>query len=158
AIRFVILLLLIAGFVVAGHDWTRRLVMSFSLGGSGTTTATLDAWINPPTYTGLAPIYLPRGDQSVPIDAPEGSAVAVRVHGQSQPGVSLLPSRGLSGSVRGQGDDYSADTKLVGDAHLSVTAGGEVLGSWQIHAIPDRPPSITFAAKPSRTERDSVKF
>src|SRR5205814_8056273 len=81
ALRFAVLVLLLAGFVVAGSDWSRRLTAAFSLAGHGAPTATLDAWIDPPAYTGEAPIYLPHGDQLKPIAVPAGSSLALRVHG-----------------------------------------------------------------------------
>ncbi len=46
AIRFVILLALIAGVIVAGSDWKNRLAFALSpAAGSGSASATVDAWI-----------------------------------------------------------------------------------------------------------------
>ena len=47
----------------------------------------LDAWVDPPPYTGLAPIYLPPGEHSA-IAVPAGSILNLRAHGAAHaPGV-----------------------------------------------------------------------
>jgi uncharacterized protein (TIGR02302 family) len=158
--RYIVLALLIVGLVVAGRDWGRRLVAGFSLGGSGTSNATLDAWVDPPNYTGLAPIYLPHGDHSDSAMAvPAGSTLALRVHGSGmRPSLVYSPWSRSAPNFTGQGDDYSGNSKLTRNERVAVAAGGVTLGAWTLHAIPDRPPTIRFAAKPSKTERDAVKF
>jgi uncharacterized protein (TIGR02302 family) len=158
--RYLILVLLIVGLIVAGHDWSRRLVAGFSLGGSGTSNAALDAWVDPPNYTGLAPIYLPHGDHSgSAIDVPTGSTLALRVHGSgTQPSLVYSPWSRQAPNFTAQGDDYSGNSKLVRNERVAVQAGGITLGSWTLHAIPDHPPTIRFAGKLSKTERDAVKF
>jgi len=159
-LRYLVLLLLAVGLLVSGSDWSRRLVAAFSLSGTGTSTATLDAWLDPPSYTGIAPIYLPRGDRSAsPIAAPTGSAIALRVHApHSEPTVVVMPRQEKNIAFSGENDDYAANGKITRDARVNVVAGGETVGSWQIRAVPDRPPTVAFATKPSRTERDAVKF
>ncbi len=42
------------------------------------TTIRIDAWITPPAYTGVAPIYLTK-DEKKQLAVPEGSDVVVRV-------------------------------------------------------------------------------
>ena len=71
-----------AGFAVAGHDWDRRLANAFLPAlGAGGPAATLDAWINPPAYTGEAPIYLERTAKDETVAVPVGSKLVLRVHG-----------------------------------------------------------------------------
>ena len=78
ALRFVVLLLIVLGVAVAGSDWNRRLGAAFApSAGAG---ATLDAWIDPPLYTGLPPIYLAK-DGPRSLSVPEGSVLNLRVHG-----------------------------------------------------------------------------
>ena len=92
ALRFAAALLAIVGFAVAGIDAERRLLNAVSLSGLsldlGSGTVTLDAWIAPPDYTGLPPVFLSRGDQAGSADeldqdtllaTPTGSTVFARI-------------------------------------------------------------------------------
>jgi uncharacterized protein (TIGR02302 family) len=159
ALRFVVLLLLLAGFALAGSDWGRRLNAGFSLSGGGAAMATMDAWIDPPAYTGEAPLYLPHGDTLRNIAVPEGSALVVQVHGsRSAPQLSISPAQGRLPAFAGQGDNFSTRATLRADATISVRGGGAMLGNWRIKAIPDEPPAIAFASPPSQTERDALKL
>jgi uncharacterized protein (TIGR02302 family) len=156
-LRYAVLLLLAIGVIVGGSDARTRLAAAFSLG-QAAPLATLDAWADPPPYTGEAPIYLPRGIASKPIAVPVGSTIALRVHGRSPPQLTLAPRPPHAPAFAGQGEDYSANGKIARDETIGVTAGGQTLGQWLIKAIPDEAPSIAFAQPPSRTERDAVKL
>src|SRR5215472_14383921 len=57
ALRYVVLVLALAGAVVARQDSADRLLNALSSAGAGA-NATLDAWIDPPAYTGEPPVYL----------------------------------------------------------------------------------------------------
>src|ERR1700761_3371017 len=80
--RYAVLLLLIAGLLFAGSQWRSRLALTLSPdAGSETASATVDAWINPPAYTGLPPVYLHQGQGAIAV--PAGSELVVRVHQSS---------------------------------------------------------------------------
>ncbi len=160
AIRYAVLLLAIAGFVVAGADWNRRLALAFApIPGQGAVAAQLDAWINPPGYTGEAPIYLQRGDTRA-VAVPAGSELALRVHSADVlPSVSFDPRpAGASPQFRGTSGEYGTGARLTQNTDVSVREGGHLLGRWRIKAVPDNPPAIAFAEPPSKTERGAVKF
>jgi uncharacterized protein (TIGR02302 family) len=158
-LRFLVLLLLIAGFVFAGSEWRTRLAVTLSPdAGSGTAAANVDAWINPPAYTGLPPVYLHPGQTSL-ISVPAGSELVVRVHQSSvTPDVSLSPAPDSRPTVSGSDNEYASNTFLHADERIFVRAGGRTLGNWQIHAIPDEPPHIAFSEPPSKTKQDAVKI
>jgi uncharacterized protein (TIGR02302 family) len=160
AIRYAALLLLIVGFAVAGSDWNRRLVAAVTpLGGQGAVSAQMDAWINPPEYTGEAPIYLQHGStQSIAV--PAGSELAVRVHSADVlPALTLDPRpSGSTSQFRGGSGEFGAEARLTQDSSVSVREAGHLLGRWRIKTIADNPPVIAFAEPPSKTERDAVKF
>jgi hypothetical protein len=160
AFRFVVLLLLIGGFVVAGHDWSRRLIAAFSLsGGEGGAVATMDAWVNPPAYTGEAPIYLDRNTNRV-IAVPTGSDLVLRVHSaNSKPGITLDPApSGARPEFKGKDSEFGAHYRITADESIGVRADSGMLGTWQFKAIPDSPPMIAFAAPPSKTQSDALKI
>jgi uncharacterized protein (TIGR02302 family) len=160
ALRFIVLLLLIAGFVVAGHDWSRRLIAAFSLSGSeGGAVATMDAWVNPPAYTGEAPIYLDRNTTHV-IAVPTGSELVLRVHSaNSKPAITLdPPSNGMRPDFKGKDTEFGANYRIAADETIGVRADSGILGTWQFKAIPDNPPVIAFASPPGKTASDALKI
>src|SRR5262249_50379767 len=78
ALRYLVLVLALAGVVVARQDFADRLMTAFSNAGAGG-NATLDAWIDPPGYTGEPPVYLHASNPSLAV--PAGSILNLRVHG-----------------------------------------------------------------------------
>src|SRR5262249_38342733 len=58
ALRYLVLLLIAAGAVVANGDWRQRLAAAFGPGTGEAANVSIDAWIDPPAYTGEAPVYL----------------------------------------------------------------------------------------------------
>jgi len=153
ALRFVVLLLLVAGVVVAGSDWSRRLAAAFGPGMGDAASITLDAWIDPPPYTGEAPIYLGQGNDR-PIAVPAGSLVNLRVHGASH-----APWLSLDGvAFDGRQGEYASTASITTDTHLRVRAGGRTIGDWRLHVLPDNPPVVAFAAPPSRTDHEALKL
>lgn len=159
ALRYAVLFLLMLGFIVAGPDSGRRLMQSLQpeLISEGS-TATLDAWITPPNYTGQAPIYLGRAPHKA-VTVPAGSELVMRVHGaRGRPEVIVMPSPHRAPKFKGKNGEFSADYRIAANGAITVRGDGATLGSWQVRAIPDAPPVIAFSQKPSRTERDSVKL
>jgi uncharacterized protein (TIGR02302 family) len=149
ALRYGVLVLILFGLVLARGDWMRRLESLFTPNPG--VIATLDAWIEPPAYTGEAPVYL--GDSNA-VTVPAGSMLKVRVHGADhRPSVTLDDVR-----FAGEKGEYAAEAKLVESDHVRVRAGGHTIGSWKITLIADKPPSIAFAAPPAATERQALKL
>jgi uncharacterized protein (TIGR02302 family) len=152
ALRFVVLLLLIAGFVFTGRSALERLMAGFLSQGTGN-GATIDAWIDPPAYTGEAPIYL--GTQTSRVAVPIGSVVNLRVHGADH-----APGLSYGGDARfgGANGEYQSTFKLTQSTALSVRSSGRTLGSWDVTVVPDNPPLISFAAVPTPTKRGALKI
>ena len=157
-VRFAIAFLLAIGLAVAGRDAPDRLVAALTPGNAAP-LPTLEAWIDPPAYTGEAPIYLPSGSENRRIAVPAHSTLALRVHGgRGAPQVTLTPRPKRVPAFAGQGEDYSSNARIARNETVSVLSGSETLARWRIIAIPDEAPSIAFAQPPGRTERDAVKF
>jgi len=153
ALRYVVLLLIGAGLLVSAGEWRARLMAAFGPGAGEATGVTIDAWVDPPAYTGLAPVYLGAADGHS-LSVPAGSMLNLRVHGASH-----APYLSLDGaSFSGSSGEYGASTKLAESDHVVVRAGGRTIGDWRIGVIPDKPPAIAFAGKPSRTEHDALKI
>ena len=152
ALRFVVLLLVVVGFVVAGRDWSHRLATAFGPGTSEAASVTIDAWIDPPAYTGEAPIYL-HPDEDRRIAVPMGSTVNLRVHGTGH-----APSTSLDAAFTGGEGEYAATARVTESTTVRVRAAGRTIGYWRLRALPDSKPWVAFAARPARTEREALKL
>lgn len=151
-------LLLAASLVMAGTQWRTRLLRAFDSGAG--LAVTLDAWVDPPAYTGLPPLYLAPGDTSL-IAVPAGSILNLRAHNAAHaPGLSLGGALGLSTPPRfaGENGEYADTARIVADARARVRSGGHVIGDWRIHAIADQLPVISFDGVPSATEHQAMKI
>ncbi|MGH6890371.1 MAG: TIGR02302 family protein [Rhizomicrobium sp.] len=160
SLRYLVLALVAIGVLVAGADRERRLALAFTLvANGGAPTASLDAWITPPAYTGWAPMYL-RPGSSAPVAVPQGSELVLRVHGGgTAPHLQFSPepSGGIA-DFAGRTGSWGTRVKLTSDAEVNVQDSSALLGRWRIKAIADQPPVIAFAAPPGRTERDALKI
>jgi len=155
-LRFAALALVIGAVFVAGNDWSNRLATSLAPRTfAGTTIPTLDAWVDPPGYTGEAPIYLTQNSKTV--TAPQNSLVHFRVHNSgTRPRASIDPSQDIT--FEGDNGEYSATAKLVKTSDFSVRADGLRIGSWSVKIVPDEPPVIAFANPPSKTPQNALKL
>src|SRR5215471_641846 len=138
ALRYVVLVLVLTGVVVARHDLTDRLLAAFTSAGAGG-NATLDAWVDPPGYTGEPPVYLHASNPSLAV--PAGSTLNLRVHGAGHaPGLSIS---GAHPEFTGANGEYASTFRITRDGGVRVRVSGQTLGSWSLRAIPDLPPQIT---------------
>jgi len=148
-LRYGVVVLILFGLIAARGDTLRRLETLFTPNPG--VIATLDAWIEPPAYTGEAPVYL---GSSGSYSLPAGSVIKVRVHGADH-----RPSMTVDGArFEGGHGEYAAEAKLSEGGTVRVRAGGRSIGRWDITLIPDHPPTISFAAAPATTERQALKL
>jgi uncharacterized protein (TIGR02302 family) len=162
ALRYVVLLALLAGLLFAGADWQRRLATAFSVDeGTGAPAVAIDVWITPPAYTGWAPIYLrPARALGTPVAVPSGSLLVLRVlGGRTSPHLQLNPQPAKATSdFTGQSGSYGASARILSDVQARIRSENGVAAQWRIRAIPDQLPVIAFATPPTRTERDALKL
>ncbi|MBV9991090.1 MAG: DUF4175 domain-containing protein [Alphaproteobacteria bacterium] len=153
ALRYVVLLLIAAGAVVANGDWRARLAAAFGPGAGEAANVSIDAWIDPPAYTGEAPVYLSQSETRR-IAVPTGSVLNLRVHGASHaPYVSVDGAEFTGGS-----GEYAASARVTGNTTVRVRAGGRTVGDWRLSALPDDKPMIAWSANPARTEHEALKL
>jgi uncharacterized protein (TIGR02302 family) len=158
-LRAILAMLLLIGAVDAGAEWRDRLARAIApsvAGGPGAIAASLDIWVTPPEYTGLAPQFLRPGTAET-IRIPTGSTLLAQVHGgQSVPRL----------AIDGDGRDFDAVDKqnfrasatLTSGTQLEVKQAGATLGIWPIDIIPDNPPKIAFAKAPEGTTRAALRI
>src|ERR1700730_12448372 len=95
-LRAVLAILLLLGAIDAGSYWEDRLLRSVTpgiAGRSGMTAASLDIWVTPPDYTGLAPQFLRPGTAEM-LRIPTGS----KLLGQVQGGQAVTQAGGALGN------------------------------------------------------------
>ena len=153
-LRWYLLIAVTVGLVMARGDTGHRLVRAFDSGAGA--AASLDAWIDPPPYTGLPLTSLHIGDDNV-ITVPQGSVLNLRVHGAARtPG--LMAGGNKTPRFAGKDGEYSSNVLLSRPARVRVQVGGHAIGKWTIDAVPDQIPTIALTATPSATEQKATKF
>src|SRR6516225_6206710 len=157
-LRALLTMLLVIGAIDAGVDWRERLVRALSPpfpGGSPAVAASLDLWVTPPEYTGLAPLFLqPKTIETIRI--PTGSTLLAQVHGGN-----AIPRLAIDGEARDfeaiDKQNFRTATTLTSGKQLKVIQADATLGSWPIEIIPDNPPKIAFAKPPAATPRAALR-
>jgi uncharacterized protein (TIGR02302 family) len=176
ALRAAVLFALVACAFLAGPEKYARIAAAFDWrGGSAQANGfRLDAWIDPPPYTGKAPLLLNLAaasakspDVPVKIEAPVNSTVIIRAAGDTL-GVET------QGALEAAKDDkvaaHTAATPRVeaaagtseqrltlrGDARLALRRGGTLIGTFDLSAIPDKPPRIQLTDVPHANVRGSL--
>ncbi len=157
--RYAALAVFVVAWIAAGEEAGSRLFAGFipsdpRAGAAGYA----DVWIEPPSYTGKAPIYLIRATDALPglrkqIEAPEGSIVYAQVNARNRFRLALKTGKGVIIGDR-EGSEKSARAKLtlLESGVMSLRAGGRV-GRWPIEVIDDRPPVVDFVEGPA-ADRD----
>lgn len=178
ALRAAALLALGAGAVIAGPEKYPRLLAAFDWETPGAISQgfRVDAWIDPPAYTGRPPIMLTgrdKNEQNVArIQAPVGSTIIVRSGGTGgltvEPGPGLVPvdpakapaaSGNPTAPPNGSGPAADASEQrwtLRGDGSLVLRRYGSTLASFDLAAIPDKPPVVTLLGEPRNNLRGSM--
>jgi uncharacterized protein (TIGR02302 family) len=163
ALRAAVLIMLVASAFIAGPEKYARLAAAFDWRETGLAGASyrIDAWIDPPAYTGKPPVMLnlAKDDQAQSIAAPINSTVIVRASGgdldvetqggldsAAKPDATKQPSTG----------DSEQRWLLHGDATLGLKHGGTLVGLFNIAVIPDRPPQIELTDVPRANARGSL--
>jgi uncharacterized protein (TIGR02302 family) len=167
ALRALVAILLIATFVAAGGERIRRITALFDWQSVVVPpNFRLDAWVSPPTYTAKPPVILPGvrpGDQP-PVDiaavsVPVGSVLIIRASGQAQ--LDVVVKGGLqevAGDQRPQAPAGTEERRYTisdrGTATLRGIGNDDIV--WAFNAIPDKPPTISFAKDPEQQTRGQL--
>ena len=166
-LRIAVILLFIIGFSISEGERGIRLLDAIAGPESKALVAgRIDAWVNPPAYTGRVPIFL-TGDSSValnfdkPILVPEGSDVIIRsqgyvgdlsiLHGNSSE--SLYPvfnSVEADDNVNQDNLPVEHEIKLSESGLVEIRDGFETKHAWTFNIDPDLDPVISFEEEPER--------
>jgi uncharacterized protein (TIGR02302 family) len=162
--RYAAFALLVVGLIYAGPDTPGRLLAGFSPGAySARGTGLAELWIEPPAYTGKAPIYLLKGNEPLSgrraeFEAPQGSVV----HAQINPGSrAVLKLKAQPHSIRAKrnGPEKSGrlSLTLMQDGTLILNAQ-QRSGRWPVKIIKDLPPAAEFIEAPSASDDGRINI
>ena len=160
ALRGVAVIALVAAWSFAGPAARDRLSEAFGLAPiiAGGADATLDAWIDPPAYTGRAPVFLAEDDESA--RAPEGAVFVARVAGARR--APRLVARGEGETIRAEprriGDGvWEARIPLASTSDVSLQSGG-ARRHWRVDIQPDLPPTARILAVPEGSANGELEL
>jgi uncharacterized protein (TIGR02302 family) len=166
-------LLLVVAVAAGWRDADDRLLRAVTPSFAGAVPAgppTVDAWINPPAYTGLPPLYLRKAaadaatpsaqpDEAAPLSIPTGSTLLVQVHGGGGDGPPVLRLDAAETAFQSiDASNHRLETELTGGTRLGIVQDGAILQEWRIRVLPDQAPSVAFHSDPAAGERDALKL
>ncbi|MEM6945994.1 MAG: TIGR02302 family protein, partial [Pseudomonadota bacterium] len=158
ALRLFAPVLLLAGMIGAGGDWSTRLATLFTAPVTPAAAATpafervalAEAWAVPPAHTGLDTIYLDR--ETAEFTLPEGAQVTLRVTDLEEAPTVEAPGVASELGLQTLGAGLSElRGKLAESGPLRVTGGGDMLADWQVIVTPDETPTIELSEEPRGT-------
>ena len=171
ALRAAALVALVGAAFVAGPERNLRVAAAFDwrIGAAAVQGFRVDAWLDPPPYTGRAPILLDTRAESADngeakkIEAPVGSTLILRLPpdaGFKVDVVGALPEiarePGAGGKPQPASGEVGQRYSLKGDARVSLTRNGHPFASFELHAIPDLPPTIALTEPVQPNVRGSM--
>ena len=164
ALRHAALLFLIIGIVSAQQDVWHRLAQGvrphivITLPG---TAVALDIWVQPPGYTGKAPVFLATAQLGRTTEAaaqvPAGSLLKIRIGGTTS-----TPKLTYAGKeyafTQAEDKSFTLEMPLTENGVADLKLGWfRKLGQWPIEVMPDTPPAVSLLMV-SPTERAGTKI
>ncbi|RJF80714.1 TIGR02302 family protein [Oleomonas cavernae] len=164
ALRAAVILALVVTGVAAGPLAASRLgqalVPHFGRGGAGGggEATGFTAWITPPGYTRLPPVYL--GAQGAApglgLRVPAGASVIARLYGTVAGAIAIDDeARDLEQIEPGT---FAGETTVTAGSLLRLLDDGSELAAWPIEVIADAPPTVGFPAPLGASERRSLRI
>ncbi|KAF0227092.1 MAG: hypothetical protein FD175_2854 [Beijerinckiaceae bacterium] len=179
ALRAAMLMALLAAAFVAGDQRVSRIAQAFdwSTPRIAPPPPRLDAWIDPPAYTGRPPIFLSGNTGTQPdeiIRAPVGATLSVRstmprLEGKEPAAAKIDLSHGAGLEIpKEAGDAAPGDRSRIGvtltkrviraDSIVKVLRDGRDVAQYRLAVIPDLPPKVTLSeirSEPASAERQT---
>jgi len=158
ALRFGAAAALLVAFAAAGDRAGTRLQAAFSpeLAVASGAEAVIDAWLDPPAYTGAAPIFPSVSGGGDRVAVPAGSQLVVRAMGARRAPRVTLRGEGETRTLRAESVDAGVyEARAVIEADAELRAGGH---AWRLRAEPDTPPSVALSGAPEATPGAALKL
>jgi uncharacterized protein (TIGR02302 family) len=175
ALRAVIVLLLVVAWSFSWSNYGGRVRDAFDYSGPAAARSNLriDAWVTPPSYTGVAPIYLSGAEIKAPeglVKVPQFSELAIHISGEDAGDVTFTPAgdgksvvlvpEKAAGEKAPAGFRTNLPTKNA-SYKLKLTRDGDVSVGGTTYAfsiIADKKPEIAFSKEPSRAVNGALEI
>ncbi|MEE8623568.1 MAG: TIGR02302 family protein [Alphaproteobacteria bacterium] len=161
ALRGVLILVLAIAAAGAWNDGANRLARAVTpdfTSLDARTLASLEIWITPPAYTGLAPVFLKSHDGPTgPLAVPVGSTLLAQLHGGRGVPRLKLDEAAKAFSATDVGS-YKVTAAIESGTRLAVEQDGNEIAAWRLSIIPDAEPEIRFPARPAQTNRAALRL
>ncbi|MEM8934975.1 MAG: DUF4175 family protein [Pseudomonadota bacterium] len=163
ALRYGAIGVLVVALVAAGPAWDDRIGAGLSPSARDHgNTLIADIWIEPPVYTGKAPVYLVQAGEpakrETQINAPQNSTVIAQFNGRGR--MQLLfatPDETREAPLDAKDGAARAALSLEESGLIRVRMNGREL-RFPIGVLADAPPSVAFAQAPARTDDAQLAF
>ncbi len=152
ALRLGLLLAVLACLAIANIDAPARLYAAVTPtlpAVAGAPAIEVQAWITPPAYTRIAPLFL-KADGGL-VSAPAGSHLTVNVSGGGGAPTLSLNDRTVPFSALDH-SSFQSELTLAHGGLLTVKRGGSSLASWKLTVIEDQPPTAAWGQNPGRPQ------
>lgn len=163
ALRAAVAMVLLIAVVAAGDRAGERIVAALVpvITRPPTVAPVVDAWIDPPSYTGQAPLQLRSIASSdaiptAPIPVPDGSRLVLRVSHLDRTPTLTLDASALPLEPAGE-RSWRVEQDLGSAGHLQLETAQGILLDQTIVLIPDHAPVIDFTKPPTATERRALR-
>lgn len=118
------------------------LPLAAAQGQAGAAGIAFDAWMRPPSYTGLRTLYLNDVESSEIIFSPAGSIVTIKEYGgPEQPEIEETVTGGKGAESSGQG---RREYRISESGELRVGLGSNAEAVWVFEVVDDAPPDISI--------------
>ncbi len=162
ALRFALLLALVVAFALNGmrhlEQWPRLAELP-AFGVAVSSGAMLDAWLDPPAFTGRPPVVLARRGENLHdgrvLKVAGGTRLVLRVAANAQP-VLRLHDTGAGGDLLTErpfvraGEGQWRLVHVLRRAVVAEVRAGWSRWRWRLEVAPDAPPEITVVGEPAR--------
>jgi len=156
-LRAAVILLLVVAAAAGGAEAPKRLVSALTPAISPPGfAASVEVWVTPPAYTGLAPMALRAGDDK-PVAVPAGSAVTAALAG-GWGAAELAVDGGRVAFERLPDGGQRVESRITRSGRLAVRQAWREVAGWPVTAIVDALPSVQFAEPPMAGDRGRMRF
>ncbi len=156
-LRFAALLLLVIAAAGGSTDWRDRFgrFLNPALNLPNLGPSTLDVWVTPPPYTGLAVMMLRPGTSSS-LSIPRDSMVnAVIIGGFGS--ATLMLGEDATPLLRDETKAQRGNAKITSGSSVAIKQGWLTIASWPVMVVPDSPPVIALTGQPESDDRGRLQ-
>ncbi|WP_273719715.1 MULTISPECIES: TIGR02302 family protein [unclassified Bartonella] len=165
ALRTVCLLLCVCAFSFSFGSLGGRLADAFDLRPViDETSMRIDAWVTPPAYTGVAPLYLTK-DEKTQVTIPQGSDLVIRVVNGAGITVKAISEKdGQEVLFAKKNEKVALDKPIIHfETHLEhsidlLVSSRHKQQKWHLQVIKDQLPTIRWLEKPGRILTGSLEL